>query len=868
MHEPEDPHAANVQHVRGQILAHSQAKKIGFEEAALQLKVSVPMLAPYINEALASITSSLQNVRLFPNVVASEGYGQDQAWYLGAVPDGHWAKYFAMLQKSGADGLAALEEETHQITSLLASPHHPGSRRKGLVMGNVQSGKTRNFAGVIARAVDAGYKLVIVLSGLHNNLRDQTQARLDKDLFDEPGWYPLTNAASDFTAVTKPQELLINLDVLCAVVKKNSRRLHNLRAMLKQISPEVRRKSPILIIDDEADQATPNSQKAKDKISTINGALRDLWALVETGTYVGYTATPFANILIDPDLEQDLFPSDFITVIEPGAGYFGAERVFGIAEEVSDDGIVVSEGLNVVRKIPAADVAALKPPSDADLRKQFDPDLPGSLRAALSWFIVATAIRWARDQREHSSMLVHTTHYADPHFAMKGRIEAEILRLLKLAHSGDMSALRSAYDAEAACLTGETTEPLPSWSAVEVQLLDVLQHVRVIVDNGSKAADRLNYSTEHKQTVVAVGGGTLARGLTLEGLVVSYFTRTSNTYDTLLQMGRWFGYRSGYEDLPRLWVSPGLDEEYAFLARVEQDLREEIKSVASSEFTPKEVGVKVRTHPGRLAVTSAAKLASAKVVQLGLSGVASQTFILDGSSEALVRGNFDAVEALLEGVSLTTVNWAPAKLMATGVSGIRVAQFLKSFKAHEKQKWLMDAENQSQTRDWVEKWAPGEVWNVMLAGRSAGQGDQPLSIAGESVYPLRRAPLSGSSPEHINLKAVMSQTDRIADIEPSLFGSEPVKTDADRRRVRRKHGANRGLIVVYPLSPDATAEGNPERMSMPVDYPQLAFAIVFPVVNDEQGKEGTFVSVRAVPEETFEDEYEYEAPDDEEDEIA
>ena len=194
-------------------------------------------------------------------------------------------------------------------------------------------------------------------------------------------------------------------------------------------------------------------------------------------------------------------------------------------------------------------------------------------------------------------------------------------------------------------MVSEATIPLPDWTEVSARLGDVLAEIDVKVDNGD-SPDRINYQRGKPLTVIAVGGGTLSRGLTLEGLVVSYFTRTSSTYDTLMQMGRWFGYRKGYEDLPRIWVANGLDRDYAFLALVEKDLRDSIKELAESEFTPYDVGLRIRAHPGRLQITSASKMFSAKEVQVGLSGTANQTFLLDGRPGVLDRNRSVAEELI------------------------------------------------------------------------------------------------------------------------------------------------------------------------------------------------------------------------------
>lgn len=833
-----------TEYIRNAILANVQRQKMGLAEAAALAK-SMGLPSDLVDAVVADLQARADQIQTVSHAVIDHGAYTDAAWYLGPIEHGHWSSYFDALRSVNSPGLHVLDEETTRITALLANPHAKGQRRKGLVMGNVQSGKTRNFAGVVAKAADAGYRFVIILSGMHNNLREQTQARLDAQLFHGKGWYPLTTALNDFEHPAKPSELFLHQPVLCAVVKKNSNRLGKLVSMLADSAMKgIMTGIPVLIVDDEADQATPNSLREKDQVSTINQHLRNLWGSITTGTYLAYTATPFANVLMDPDNESDLFPSDFITTLEPGDGYFGAERVFGLSETVPDDSMPV-DGLDMVREIPLVDAAVLKPPSNAEQRLAFDPDPPPSMLEALDWFIVATAIRRARGQAGHSSMLVHTTHYADPHFAMREQLDLEIHAARSEFINGNHDRFLKAWQREAQRVAHVASQPLPSWASVQGALPGVLDAAEVIVDNGS-SDDRLNYDGEGGKIVVAVGGGTLSRGLTLEGLTVSYFTRTSNTYDTLLQMGRWFGYRNGYEDLPRIWVTKGLDEDYSFLARVEKDLRAEIQSVQASNFTPEQVGVKIRSHPGRLAVTSANRMYDAKVVQLGLSGTASQTFLLDGRKPAF-NSNKRAVADLLKGATLSPVPWSQARWMGSGFAGDQVAAFIENFAVHEAQDWL-SPENRLHISEWIGKWANGPVWNVILVSNSKPKPSLgTVEVGGYEIDCLDRSPLAGSTPDKVNLKAVMSSGDRIADIDPAKYGGA-ASDDAARRRIRRIAGDGKGLVLVYPLSSQAKAvppkAGLATRMDMPTDQPLLAFSIFYPFVNDETGEQGSFISVR------------------------
>lgn len=791
-----------------------------------------------------------------------------QQWYLGPQHrDVCWPRYCETLKKAGRGWMIpALDGKTTSITALLSDPSLLGVRRKGLVVGNVQSGKTANYTGVIAKAVDAGYRFVIVLAGVHNNLRRQTQLRLESDLVGDD-WIRLTNSKEDFGGFTDSTGLFNNSKRMIAVVKKNGSRLRNLCEWLASVPEDVRRRCPLLIVDDESDQATPNTQEAKDEVSAINDLLRKLWELSPTGSYLAYTATPFANVLMDPDNEEDLFPSDFITGLEVGEGYFGPARVFGTAVADDDPKSRADLGLDMVRLIPEDEVAALRPPSGKDARLEFDPELPSSLLDAVDWFVVATAIRRARGQAAHSSMLVHTTHYAAPHEKMKGRLREYVESVLRPAYSRrDLSRLERSWEREISKVPMDDVVPV-SWEVVSRHIGRVLLDLDIKVDNGS-SDDRLDYQAKGadgnviQQTVIAIGGGTLSRGLTLEGLVVSYFTRSTNTYDTLLQMGRWFGYRPGYGDLPRIWVSQGLDDDYAFLSLVEEDLRNEIRSFEGTDATPAEVGVRIRSHPGRLQVTADNKMFHAKQVQVGLAGQLKQTYLLDGSDPDIVRSNIAAVNALAYGGHFERIAGSKGnsqRWVRGGLTSAAVSQFLQRYSFYSDKNEIVTTKL---VTDWIEKSAPFANWSLAIIGRGApldrtdGLSVAPVGLAGLEVNPVSRAPLGGgkSTPERLNFKGVVSPGDRMVDVDPRFNGSV-----AEGRKKRRLSAPDQGLILVYPISrysvpvtPSTESKTSPrsgavERVALAelgVTHDLLALGLLFP--DSASGvDEGDFVSVRA-----------------------
>jgi hypothetical protein len=780
-------------------------------------------------------------------------------WYTGPEPgDEFWPRLRGKLESSGMrEVVDEIDTASTKVVAHLADPHIRNLKKRGLVVGYVQSGKTANYTAVMAKAADAGYQLFIVLSGLHNNLRRQTQVRLTRDLVDDD-WAPLTSDAGDFGYVMHGAAMLSRGTKSIAVVKKNQARLKRLRNWLRDIPVEIRRRVPVLLLDDEADQATPNSATARDQFTKINELVRQIWAEIPTGTYLGYTATPFANIFMDPNDDEELYPADFIMDLPRPYAYFGAERVFG--REPLDDADEPDPGLDMVRDVPDEDAEALKPPTKKEERATFVPELPGSLVDAATWFLVATAIRRARGQRTaHSSMLVHTTHYVQPHFVMQDRLADLIHEFRADWEAGSRIRFLTSYETEATRAAEVATLPLPTWSEIKQELGRVLGDVRVVVDNG-ESEDRLDYDRVEDgdpvaETVIAVGGGTLSRGLTLEGLVVSYFTRTSNTYDTLLQMGRWFGYRPGYEDLPRIWMQPSLAEEFRFLSLIEEEIRQDMHHMERMKVTPRELGVRVRAHPGRLAIVARNKMQHAEVVRISYSGERLQTFIFEETDRNVIDANHQAVFNFLAACRETTPAIKPPKAPRwkfADVTADMVVSLISSYQFHRDQE-NMRPDHMS---GWIERAAPDNLWNVVVIGSDKVQkrqdgssvelGDVNLGLS-ERVPAVNRAPLKKSPVGTANIKALLSKSDWFADLEPADVQSLG-DLAKDPREVRRKYCDGRGLVIIYPISKDSIPMGVAlkfdSRRDMQAPDHLFGIGLVFPdIERDGLAEEGTYYSV-------------------------
>ena len=587
----------------------------------------------------------------------------------GSDPWYYWSRYKKLLfrNKLPQDVIYGTDQVTDTILGRLGNPRDKrSSDRKGMVVGHVQSGKTANYTGLVCKAADAGYRLIIVIAGIHNNLRNQTQGRIDEGFigrdtgrlahvgtrekpkligvaeFDER-FTPvsLTNTIRDFnkaTATSNTSQIASYAVPVVLVIKKNTHTLRNLTEWLREHSANHSSEmvdQPMLLIDYEADNASINVKYGKSEVSRINGQIRQLLGLFRRSCYVGYTATPFANIFIDPEQdeaieEEDLFPRDFIIGLDAPDNYFGPRKVF--LDGMPDD----EEPYYLLSITDNEDVLPIKHGKDDDLAA-----LPGSMVEALRAFLVARTIRDLRGQADkHASMLVNASRFTRMQGQIRNRLQEVLDTIRDSVRVNAALGERGLRDPEIAALratwAAEFHDAWPDWTEIQAHLLQSIGGAKVVEVN-SRVND-LDYSAagDRGLTVIAVGGFSLSRGLTLEGLTVSYFLRNSMMYDTLMQMGRWFGYRGGYEDLCRIWMPPQAIGWYAHIAEATEELHEELRRMQRDRATPLQFGLAVRSHPASLLVTARNKLGSGeKHVKIGLSNGYVETHKLRNTSEAL-----------------------------------------------------------------------------------------------------------------------------------------------------------------------------------------------------------------------------------------
>lgn len=549
-----------------------------------------------------------------------------------------WTRYKNYLidtKKFSPNIVSTLGEETldQKLMNYLGNPNSSVSFfRRGLIIGDVQSGKTSTYIGLICKAADAGYKVFILLTGTIESLRKQTQERVEEGftginisaetnqrvgvgLDNKPiQAMTLTSRLNDFTGnVDQIAVSLASKDAVIFIIKKNSTVLENLTDWLKRNNANPITKKidlPMLLIDDEADNASINTSKNKENPTKINRMIRELATVFTKSNYVGFTATPFANVFIDPETteemeNEDLFPENFIVSLPTPSNYIGPSQIFSKNGKyhsqlifIKDAGIEEDDGWPFYFKH----------------KKEWDDFLPNSLTDAVYTFYIANAIRDLRgDKKAHRSMLINMSRFVKVQHKIKEQIEqlhSRAYRAIKFNLSADFD--ESLKDPIIRRLYKNYKEQYSNtefkWEDVANVLYNSIENIQIKVVNSSKSSEKLEYPENESLRVIAIGGLALSRGLTLEGLIVSYFYRNTCTYDVLMQMGRWFGYRKNYEDLFRIWTSEDSADWYEEIAEASEMLKSDMETMREQKLKPKNFGIRVRNNSNELRITAPNKM--------------------------------------------------------------------------------------------------------------------------------------------------------------------------------------------------------------------------------------------------------------------
>lgn len=939
------------------------------------LDLDPPETVEKIKDAIGKVSQilPLQNVdqeELFSRLLEVTGVSQDaprildsetvepwviDKWSRNTDNRKFWKRYRDYLtdeKKIAPKVISRLDELTDKILDRLADPDkHDQFDKRGLAVGHVQSGKTSNYIGLITKAADAGYKLIVVLAGIHSSLRSQTQLRIDEGFLGydtvtsrsfsqttnrigvgriDPNVpaHSLTSSAinGDFRK-SVAETINLNLrgtDPVVIVIKKNNAVLKNL---IQWLSAKVGEKLggserivnhlSLLLIDDEADNASINISKSS--VSSINGSIRALLQLFRKSAYVGYTATPYANVFIPSSEEdagrpkgikivvgnqdyavgEDLFPRDFIVNIPPPSNYIGPEKFFGI---VSEDNIYEKLGNSVSEDETSETITPIhlyeqvndNQPKDyydsesiaesiRENNTHFIPDghkkddarphsLPESLKKAIQCFIIACAARRVRGQiNVHNSMLVHVTRFINWQNDIALLVEEELNRYknrIEFKNPGFIEDLKDIWEKDFIRKTKEISK-LPDvgaeitfvlWQELELQLLPAVTKIRVRAVHGStllgglepENIEALDYYENRKKglSVIAVGGNKLSRGLTLEGLTVSYYLRASKMYDTLMQMGRWFGYRPGFLDLCRLFTTNDLVSNYKYITAATEEMRAEFDRMWLLRKKPIEYGLKVQAHSGILAITASNKFRYKKMMSFGFSGELEETWQFDKRRKEIFDRNYQITQMFIQ-------------RLGTPAGPANASKYLKS------QPYVWRGDNNYQEilnylgeyissqpsfhtgllKGYIEKQIKrGRLkdWTIALINNSKATQENQINYdgnisiglsyrkddaeAGSQYYELAKAHIIGNFHEYIDL------TDDQLQLAYTETGQDRVAEGKDLEtehpsplRIRINRPETNALLLIYHLDPKPKKDS--ENYSV---VPIIGLAISFPYIKNEE----------------------------------
>lgn len=757
------------------------------------------------------------------------------AWYCGPTEGAEeWNNLTAKLRSLGRheDNIGLIDRESTAILNLIDNPGKTRFSTRGLVVGYVQSGKTGNMAALLAKAAGTPFKFFIVLSGVTDSLRNQTQKRLDADLLDlaPPGrWHRETRAdqvredgtpeKGDFTTPAGGSLQLLGETRHLAVMKKNAGVLRRFLQTLRNTPRSLREQTPFLIIDDEADQASVNSSAYDNAVTVINNLLRQILAELPRVAYVGYTATPYANVLINADETSDLYPRDFIHALEKPTGYFGAEELFGRHALEGDASAQDEEGFSMIRRVQPGETSALRPVGRGDA---FQFRVSAGLDEAIRYFILSIA---AKDERglgnQHASMLVHTSMLTAVHDQAQRAIKVALDRLVLRLRSGDtmlMEELRTQWEIETSKVPAAKFHLQPvAFEALAGRLADCASSIEVKVENWT-STDRIDYDQPARRYLV-IGGNVLARGLTLEGLMVSLFMRTSSQYDTLMQMGRWFGYREGFADLPRIWMEDSVRNAFFQLATVEEEIRRDIAYYARHNVTPAQFAVRIRKIPGML-ITNRNRIRHVVRAQVGYAGRHLQTIRFRRDDKDWLQRNWDAGSSLLR--RARRLRDEPAIF---DCSLEAVLAFLGEYQVHPENSGL-DASLLSQ---YLRQSAAGQPelrqWHVGVVTTGKGKTSEvPLAQVGH-VRCNNRSAMQGGNDDDVSIKALMSKRDLLLDLDPA----PAVTGNATWDDLKRERVGAPPLLLLYPIDRYSTPpEESTDRERLNAAYEVLGIGVVLP----------------------------------------
>ena len=790
--------------------------------------------------------------------------------------------YYIQEKHFSEETMNTIERASFRTLKRLSSDTRDSGPIKGLIIGNVQSGKTANMAGLMAMAADWGWNMFIVLSGTIESLRLQTLSRLTEDL-NQPDclrtWRPL-----DFRPKPNLRQIQqrtsnmhwgqYNNDRYLTVCLKNSTRLRNLIGWLRE-DENAYANMKILVIDDEADQAGVNAATPDNErkiinsliMSLVNGSevpgngdgreirerkLNNIVAHCQAMNYIAYTATPYANLLNESD-NYTLYPKDFISTLAVSKEYFGPQQLFGCEDSDYD-------GMDIIREISADAINEIKTIHGSPTIV----GLPESFKDAICWFMCGVACMRAQGYSNPISMLVHTSSNTNHHTHIAAEIDTWIRNsqadtliarcqevwLRETSRFGKDQLFESYPDY--VIPKDQINDYLP-FESIEIQLRILLggdnriskiqvedgnrlvyhDGIHLCIDNSrnngiddENQITRLIYPLRNEMpqpapAFIVVGGATLSRGLTIEGLISTYFVRTVNLADALMQMGRWFGYRRGYELMPRIWLTEKSKDQFDFLSKMDDDLRKEIYMLDVNGISPSESGPRILSSPKRSFIQLCARNKSQSVIpaDMNYTGAMLQTYLFD-NNDVFLRSNLDRTKTFLESLGNPIEHRecnrnANNALVWKNVYFDNIRNYLTDYHFQSRLKVLNDLEP---LFNWIQQMTNiGNLdnWSVILAGLDRSRQYEPdaLWTFGDnlSIPKIQRAPLIQSDDNIINIKSLRNVTDILADIDLEDVTIEQRQevlraNSTTAQGIRDKMGYNKiPELIIYIINKDSQA---------------------------------------------------------------
>lgn len=778
---------------------------------------------------------------------------------ISSNPQSNWSMYKKRLQKKNwtEQAISEIAASSYSILKQLGvNTIDEMDPVKGLVVGNVQSGKTANMAGLMAMAADNGFNFFIVLTGTIENLRQQTEDRLVGDMKDDVDG---ENSNSNWQVISKPslnsktyERKISNINLsensnerFISVNLKNKSRLKDLLRWLYSDQNKCKQLK-ILVIDDEADQASINTKDIFDESDSeqtvertaINDAIHKLLhgyngQKVQAMNYISYTATPYANLL-NENGPGTLYPSNFIVSLKSSPDYIGPKEIFGIEEPEE------RAKLDIVRSLSNDEIECIKA-----AHERGSINIPDGLKEAVNWYILTLLAARAMNYKKPITMLIHTSFKTAGHEALSEIITNYIVGMRFNDNlSTELQQLylkEQAYFKRTDFLSGmpgysnpENVMYYPDWSEIEIQFnylfslsnSQFLSHVQLdeddqpvfhdgihlAVDNSSSRSReehvRLVYPEESQKLatgVIVIGGNTLSRGLTLEGLTTSYFLRTTKQVDTLMQMGRWFGYRKGYELLPRIWLEQEARLRFEFISQINQELKEEIEEFSLLGKSPTDFAPKVKNSPNHvfLRITAGNKMQNSKDIEFDFGGFNKQTVIFENNKEKL-DNNILAAENLFKKIEQEVIvkpsslvwNNVPYELIKEYINNYQVNEHDVTFsKLPELLEWL-DTENSKGSLN---------SWSVILASKGQikdySENKNTWQVHGKGINKVIRSVRTEMPNENkvVSIGALRSPSDLLLDINQELLPEEKSNAEMQSmKKVRKKYSyENTPQLLIY-----------------------------------------------------------------------